>query len=109
MTESTTLAIITAIPPTLLALAAFLSSLHNNKKAIIRSAVTDAKIENKGDILVKKADEIHELTNSNLTKVKTELALALGRIDMLEQLLRDKYLPLHEIGRTDSKEDKGTK
>jgi hypothetical protein len=34
-----------------------------------------------------KLDEIHTLTNSNLTNVKEQLATALDRIEKLEQLL----------------------
>ncbi len=39
------------------------------------------------DVTNGKLDQIHELTNSNLTALKAQLAAALARIDHLETLL----------------------
>ncbi len=84
MTDPTILAVITAIPPTLLALAAFVQSFKNNTLSEARSVATDAKIDQKANTMEKKTDEIHKLTNSNLSRVQADLAVALRRIDLLE-------------------------
>jgi hypothetical protein len=62
-------ALFTALPPTLMALAAFWQAIRNGRA----TAVVDAK-----------TDVIHQLTNSNLTSVKADLAIALKRIETLE-------------------------
>lgn len=58
-------AVLTALPPTILAIA----SLIQGRK------------------IIHKADEIHTLTNSNLTKVTADLALATKRIEILEAFI----------------------
>lgn len=55
-------------------------------------ASTVAKYEragaaHKADSASQKLDEIHEQTNSNLTTVKADLAIANNRIEQLESLL----------------------
>ena len=76
MTETTwvtaVIAAIAAVPPTIVAWATLRQSKLNAGKA---------------DVLVQKADEIHTLTNSNLTRVTAELALANDRIAKLEELI----------------------
>jgi len=62
-------ALFTALPPTLMALAAFWGTVKNGKATAIVEAKTDV---------------IHQLTNSNLTSVKADLAIALKRIEVLE-------------------------
>jgi hypothetical protein len=69
---ATLIAILTALPPTLMAYA----SLRQGK----RNEVVAGKI-------VAKTDEIHILTNSNLTKVKLELELAKEEIKDLQCIL----------------------
>ena len=41
-------------------------------------------------LIVKRLETIHDLVNSNLTRVKQELEVALTRIDALESLLSHK-------------------
>ncbi len=73
MTDSTLVAVIAAIPPTLMALAAFVTSKQNGKKA----------------------DQIHVLVNSNLTNVKQELSEAKEQIIALQSLV-ESFLPPHD-------------
>lgn len=68
MTDVALVAIIAAVPPTVTALAGLVVSLKNSKKA------NDAAV---------KQEEIHGLVNSNLTKVKNELADARSEIRAL--------------------------
>ncbi len=65
MTDSILIAIIVALPPTLTALAAFKQGIKISKKT----------------------DEIHELTNSNLTSIKAELAIANQEIADLKKFI----------------------
>lgn len=69
-------AIITGIPPTLVALAAYRQGVRNEVKAK----------ENTQAVLVE-TDKIHELTNSNLTKVKSDLMAATSQIEELQTLV----------------------
>jgi len=72
MSDPVQLALITAVPPTLAALAALIVGIRNTHKATA---------------IITKADEIHTLTNSNLTAVKADLVAASERIKSLEQLV----------------------
>lgn len=65
-------AFIASIPPTILAVAVLMTSLGTSEKA---------------DVLLTKTDEIHELTNSNLTKVTANLDSANVKIRELQTLL----------------------
>jgi len=65
MSDPVLLAIVASIPPTLAALAGVLVSLRNTSKLT----------------------EIHTLTNSNLTKVMTDLVIANARVGKLEELV----------------------
>ncbi len=65
MTDPVTIAIIAAGAPTLLSLATLWTSLKNGTKA----------------------DAIHILVNSNLTRVKSDLEIALSRQTKLEALI----------------------
>lgn len=67
-------ALITIVPTTMIAVAVLFTSISNNRKA---------------DQIITKTDEIHVLTNSNLSAVKTDLMLANERIQKLEKLLTD--------------------
>ncbi len=80
-----------SLPPTLVALAGLRQSRRNNQqveqkaKELARTTADTAAIsDQKADALLTKADEIHEQTNSNLTKVKADLAAALIKIEQLE-------------------------
>lgn len=66
-----TAAFLAAVPPTLVAWAALRQSKSNTVKA---------------DAIIVKADEIHELTNSNLQKVTKALEIATAKIVALEEL-----------------------
>ena len=72
MSELVTVALIAAAAPTITALAAWHQARQVRKKT---------------DLLVTKADAIHELTNSNLTAVKAELVVAQQVIDDLRRAL----------------------
>lgn len=67
MTESIMIALIISVPPTIAALAAMIVGLRNSKKA----------------------DAIHILVNSNMTRVQADLKLALARVKKLEELLKN--------------------
>lgn len=73
MSEEMKIALIVSVAPTLAALGALIIGLRNTKKS---------------DTIIKKADEIHTLTNSNLTNVKESLAIANDRIESLEKIIR---------------------
>jgi hypothetical protein len=65
-----------AIAPTVLAVATLISSLHNGQKA---STAND-----KADLLVVKAGEIHQNTNGTLSALRADLAAANRKIAALE-------------------------
>lgn len=65
-------ALVVALPPTLAAMAGLIQSRLNAAKS---------------DTIIEKANEIHVLTNSNLTAVKAALAEAQEKIESLEQLV----------------------
>jgi len=83
-------AVIAALPPTIASLAV----LRQGKRAAITNLAQALKLEDKVDdntakteTVNKKADVIHDLTNSNLTAIKTELSEAKTRIEKLENLV----------------------
>lgn len=67
------------IPPTLVALAALISSRRNTKKA--------DEIVAKVDEVHAKAEEIHTTSNGHLTAVTAALAAANEKINSLEKLV----------------------
>ena len=69
---SIVVAALAAIPGALLGIATLLQSQKNEKNS---TAI--------GDVLKDKADQIHELTDGNLTAVQFQLKVALTRIDDL--------------------------
>lgn len=69
MTDAMVLALLSSIPPTLAALAAFIQSCRTAEKA----------------------DDIHHLVNSSMTQVKTELELAQDKVAKLSQLLAETH------------------
>ena len=72
MSDAVLIALIVAVPPTIAAVAAWRQGKANGQKA---------------DALTVKAEEIHVLTNSNLSTVKADLAKANTRIESLEALV----------------------
>lgn len=72
MTNDTITALIVTIPSIILAVATLVVSLKNNQKA---------------NTIIGKADEIHTLTNSNLTNVKEALEIANTKIENLEKTI----------------------
>lgn len=93
-------ALITGIPPTLAALAAYKQSMAALKtteqtQLIARKIAEDAQLMAsklqqeaheqalKTGTLIGKVDEVHTLTNSNLAQVRAELATAAARIESL--------------------------
>jgi len=79
MTDTVQLALITAIPPTIAALAALLVGLQNRAKATDTSKKVDAVIE--------KAVEIHTLTNGTNSVLQKSLEVAQEKIAGLEALI----------------------
>lgn len=73
------IAFFACIPPTLVALAALISSRRNTKKA-------DETLK-KSDVIIAKAEEIHTSTNGSLTKANEALAVAMDKIINLEKLI----------------------
>ncbi len=63
--------------------------------AVAVSAAQSADI--KADALLAKSDQIHDLTNSNLSLVKQRLSDALGRIDELEKFIRSQRQPMPPV------------
>jgi hypothetical protein len=84
VTDALGVAFAAAIPPTLMALAAIIVSLRNGRKT---DAVT-AQIDAKTGELTAGQDAIHVLVNSNLEKVKADLAAAIAEIAELKQALK---------------------
>lgn len=78
MSDTLLIALIAAVPTTIVALATLWQTLRNGAKA---------------SVLATKADEIHVLVNSNLTLVKSQLAEALAKIETLERLIAEKGTP----------------
>lgn len=72
MTDMAIGAIVTALPPTLVALGTLIVAWRNS---------------NKSDKIEKKSEEIHVLVNSNLTAVKAELAEAKLQIAQLQSTI----------------------
>ena len=60
--------------------------------ANMQNNVMRKALDIKADVGIKKLDEIHQLTNSDLTSVQGRLTIALERIDRLELLLDRKVL-----------------
>lgn len=81
-----------AIPPTLVALAGLRQGRSNHQQ---------------GAELATKTDEIHVLTNANLTKVTADLALANQRIADLEQLVSAMHQRQQQGGAIDDSHTRG--
>ena len=80
------LAIIAIVPPTIASIAALIQSRKNN--ALMKAnTITTNETSVKTDILVKKTDKIHDLTNSNLAGVKKDLKAALKEIANLNAIM----------------------
>lgn len=75
-----------ALPPTLMAWAALRQGKVNAAKATETGVKVDT-IGLKTDSIVTKANDIHALTNSNLTAVTTALQVANEKISGLEKLI----------------------
>ncbi len=80
MTDTITMALIAGLPATLTALTGLIVSIKNGRK-------TDAVVTKVDDAAVKQ-QEIHTLVNSNLTKVKDDLAEAKAEITALKALVK---------------------
>jgi hypothetical protein len=83
LSDAVLTAIVATIPPTLVAVGTLIVSWRTSGKAVVIDTKATALV-GKADVIIHKAEEIHTLTNSNLTKVSTDLALALKRIESLE-------------------------
>lgn len=100
MTDSTIVAILTALPPTLAAIAALIQGLKNSKKADAANIKADVANEKTNDLLNKtaivtekaeaiatKTDEIHTLANSNFSKVSANNQVLAEKVAGLEKLI----------------------
>lgn len=94
-------AVLAALPPTIAALAALRQGKQNAAKVAVNTQLTE-DTGHKTDNLIKKTDEIHELTNSNLTSVKSDLAMANQRIKELQLLVEDLAKGPSETGSQDN-------
>jgi TolA-binding protein len=74
MSEAILVAIITAVPYTVASMATVIISLMNRGQ---------------GKAIIKKTDQIHTLTNSNLTSVKEQLATANIKIASMEDIINE--------------------
>jgi len=90
LTDALGVAFAAAVPPTLMALAAIIVSLRNGRK----TDAIDAKIETKSGELTAGQDAIHVLVNSNLERVKADLAAAISEIAELKRALKA-LSPMH--------------
>lgn len=91
------IAMLGAIPPSIIAYAAWQQGRRNgdaNKEAneTVKGIVTknDAKtddIAHRAEEIVKQTNAIHQLTDGNLTKVQTELAMALQEMKNMRELI----------------------
>ena len=81
------------LPMILAAITAAIASLVTLRKTTVIGSKQDENtihlddVEKKTDIVIGKADKIHELTNSNLSGVTSALAVATEKIQGLEQLI----------------------
>ena len=73
MTDNVQLGLIISLPPTIAAISALIVGVHNSFKS---------------DKVEAKLDVVHELTNSNLSKVTNALAVAQKEIDGLKRLVQ---------------------
>lgn len=77
------MAVIAAIPATIAAIVGGMALLQSKANAEV-AARTDKKVDStaiKADTIIEKATEIHTLTNSNLSKVQSQLDVANEKID----------------------------
>lgn len=79
-------AVLAAIPPTIASLAALRQSRKNSKKVDLNTAIT-ASTNRLAEDLEKKTEHVIDLTNSNLTAVKADLASANQQIKELQSLV----------------------
>lgn len=79
MTDTQVTIILASIVPTLAAFGAMAVSVINAIKSNANGI--------KSDEIIKKAEQIHTLTNSNLSKVTAALEVANARIDGLQKLI----------------------
>lgn len=82
MNPTVWLALIAIIPTTLASILGFLTLMQSKQNTQLA-----AENNNKTDQVVKKTDEIHILTNSNLTTVTNALQVANEKISGLEKLV----------------------
>lgn len=95
ISETVQLALVGSVVPTIAAVGAIFIGWWSNRK-IARDAVDAAKknyeaievVDKKTDKVIGQNTEIHTLTNSNLTKVQSQLDVALERIKGMEELVK---------------------
>lgn len=94
MTDATIVTIaaaaIAAIAPTMVAWASLQQGRLNGKKTdhnVTATAALSQKVDDKSEMLGIKSDEIHSLTNGNLTAVKHDLVVALREVTELRKLI----------------------
>src|SRR5438128_10632017 len=79
MSDAVLIAIVSGIPATLAPLTGVINALRNGR--------TMATVRDTTDTLTTGQSAIHELVNSNLTKIKNELAAAHAEIESLKLLV----------------------
>ena len=115
MTPEVQLALIATIVPSFAAIGALIIGWRTSSKArVIINKTDDAigkvdSVDKKADTIIVAAEKIHSLTNSNLTKVNADLALANQRIEALQslvtQLFADKQVLKSEIRQAGEKSE----
>jgi hypothetical protein len=86
MTDLVEIALIATIPPTVAAVAGVFVSLSNGRKADLNKIVVDKTSDKVSDVS-EKTVEIHALTNSTLSKMGTDLQVAIEKVSGLEKLV----------------------
>lgn len=79
MTDTQLTIIVSSIPTSIAAIGALIGVILSS----IRGARRDHKADDKQDVLMAKTDEIHTLTNSNLSALKAELVTANAQFELL--------------------------
>ena len=102
MSDTVTMALIAGLPATLTALTGLIVSLKNGRKTdlvaqqVEAAATMTTQVVAKVDDAALKQHDIHVLVNSNLTKVKEDLADAKAEIHSLRALVTSLQAPRGE-------------
>lgn len=95
ISETVQLALVGSVVPTIAAVGAILIGWWANRKiamdavaAAKQNAIAIGAVETKTDKVIEQGVQIHEVTNSNLTKVTNQLEVALERIKGMDEVIK---------------------